>query len=119
DLEPGTRVVSNSFRMGDWQPDDTTTVTDNCTNWCTALLWIVPAKVEGAWQLGDQTLQLTQQFQMLTGTLGSSPISEGRMRGRDISFVVEGTQYTGTVEDKIMKGKTADGSAQAWHAVRR
>lgn len=119
ELEPGTRVVSNSFRMGDWQPDDTTTVKDGCTNWCTALLWIVPAKVDGSWQLGNQTLQLSQEFQMLSGTLGSSPISEGRLRGSEISFVADGVTYTGTVEDKIMRGKGTGGNAHTWHAVKR
>src|SRR6476661_1032321 len=49
DMPPGTRVVSNSFRMEAWEPDDTATVSDDCVSWCTALLWIVPAKVEGTW----------------------------------------------------------------------
>lgn len=119
DLEPGTRVVSNSFRMGDWQPDDTATVKEDCTNWCTALLWIVPAKVEGSWQLGNQTLQLSQDFQMLSGTLGSTPISDARLRGTEISFMADGVTYTGTVDDKIMKGKASGGGAATWHAVKR
>ena len=49
-LKPGTRIVSNTFTMEDWEADETATVTDDCTSWCTALLWIVPAKVEGSWQ---------------------------------------------------------------------
>ena len=44
-LKPGTRIVSNSFDMGEWKPDETVNVTEGCTNWCTAYLWIVPAKV--------------------------------------------------------------------------
>src|SRR5262249_52116377 len=44
-LAPGTRIVSNTFTMDDWDPDETTTVREGCLNWCTALLWIVPAKV--------------------------------------------------------------------------
>ncbi len=44
-LKPGTRIVSNTFTMEDWQADQTATVEDDCTSWCTALLWIVPAKV--------------------------------------------------------------------------
>ncbi len=54
DMKPGTRVVSNSFRMEDWEPDETATVGEGCTTWCTALLWIVPAKVGGKWRLGDR-----------------------------------------------------------------
>jgi len=45
-LKPGTRIVSNTFDMEDWKPDEDATV-ENCTNWCTAHLWIVPAKVDG------------------------------------------------------------------------
>ena len=51
DLKPGTRIVTNSFTMEDWQPDQSETVTDDCTSWCTAHLWIVPAKVDGTWQV--------------------------------------------------------------------
>jgi precorrin-6B methylase 2 len=46
-MKPGTRVVSNSFTMEAWQADATTTVEGDCTTWCTAYLWIVPAKAEG------------------------------------------------------------------------
>jgi SAM-dependent methyltransferase len=47
DLKPGTRVASNTFTMEEWQPDQTETVGGDCSSWCTALFWIVPAKVEG------------------------------------------------------------------------
>ena len=48
DLKPGTRIVSNTFTMEDWQADETATVTDGCSSsWCTALFWVVPAKVDG------------------------------------------------------------------------
>ncbi len=50
-LKPGTRIVSNSFTMEDWQADETATVDKDCTSWCTAYLWIVPAKVEGTWTM--------------------------------------------------------------------
>src|SRR5206468_7922342 len=49
DLKPGTRIVSNSFDMEDWKPDEDATVS-GCDHWCTAHLWIVPAKVGGAWK---------------------------------------------------------------------
>ena len=78
EMKPGTRVVSNTFTMDDWQPDETSSVTEDCTSWCTALLWIVPAKVEGTWALPQGALTLTQKFQMLSGTLGGMPISERR-----------------------------------------
>lgn len=119
DLKPGTRIVTNTFTMGNWQADETATVGGDCTSWCTALLWIVPAKVEGAWQLGGQELKLTQSFQMLSGTLGSSPISDGRLNGTGISFTVNGTKYTGTIDGKTMKGSMAGGPGGSWSAVRK
>ena len=42
DLKPGTRIVSNSFTMGEWEADETASTSDNCSGYCTALLWIVP-----------------------------------------------------------------------------
>src|SRR6187549_264273 len=85
-MKPGTRVVSNSFTMEAWQADATTTVEGDCTTWCTAYLWIVPAKAEGTWQLGSNQLTLTQQFQVLSGTLGSNPLTNGRLTGDSITF---------------------------------
>src|SRR5712691_3443732 len=49
DLKPGTRIVSNTFTMDEWTPDQTATVGVDCSSWCTALFWIVPAKVGGTW----------------------------------------------------------------------
>src|SRR4029078_6676891 len=66
-LKPGTRVVSNTFTMEDWEADETDTVSDGCTSWCTALLWIVPAKVEGTWTMPAGELTLTQAFQKIAG----------------------------------------------------
>jgi SAM-dependent methyltransferase len=103
DLKPGTRIVSNSFRMGEWQPDQTENVTD-CQSYCTALLWIVPAKVEGTWRLGNQDLTLKQDFQNLSGTLGTTPITNAKLDGANISFTAGTTKYSGTVDGKTMKG---------------
>ncbi len=68
-LKPGTRVVSNSFTMGEWQADETANVKNGCASYCTAYLWIVPAKVDGTWQLPQGELMLKQEFQMVSGTL--------------------------------------------------
>src|SRR5215472_9486690 len=67
-LRPGTRIVSNTFDMEDWKPDEDATV-ENCTNWCTAHLWIVPAKVEGNWKTPQGDLTIKQSFQNIMGTL--------------------------------------------------
>jgi SAM-dependent methyltransferase len=109
DMAPGTRVASNTFTMEDWEADETAVVSGDCTTWCTALFWIVPAKVEGTWKMPQGELTLKQQFQMLTGTLGSNPISAARMRGSDITFTAGGTQYTGRVNGSTIQG-TGGGS---------
>jgi len=101
DMRPGTRIVSNSFTMEDWQPDVTETIPD-CSQWCTAHLWIVPAKVAGTWRLPQGELQLSQQFQQVTGTFGaasgSQPIVNGKLQGDVITFLAGGTEYSGRVQ---------------------
>ena len=118
-LKPGTRIVSNSFDMEDWQADETTTLTEDCVNFCTAFLWIVPAKVEGTWQLSQGDLRLEQEFQMISGRLGSTPISEGRLRGSEITFRVASARYTGRVDGNVMRGTVTGGSGGTWTATRR
>ncbi len=118
DLKPGTRIVSNSFTMEDWQADETQTVEDGCTSWCTALLWIVPAKVEGTWSLGGGQLDLKQQFQMLSGTLDGKPIADGRLRGDEIQFTVGGVKYAGKVNGSSMSGTTTGSAGGSWKATK-
>jgi precorrin-6B methylase 2 len=109
-MRPGTRIVSNTFTMEDWQPDQSETVTD-CSSWCTAHLWIVPAKAAGAWQMPQGTLTLTQEFQMVTGTLGSTAISGGRLRGDAITFTVGNSVYNGRVEGNTIRGTMSGGGS--------
>jgi hypothetical protein len=109
ELEPGTRVVSNSFTMGDWEEDYRERVTENCTSWCTALMWIVPARVAGTWQLDGQSLQFEQAFQKLTGRIGETLITEGRLNGRQITFEIGDRTYTGTVDGDTITGTISGG----------
>ena len=71
DLKPGTRVVSNSFTMGEWTADEVGTINEmeGCSQYCTALLWIVPAKAGGIWKLPKGELTIKQSFQTFSGTL--------------------------------------------------
>jgi hypothetical protein len=112
DLKPGTRIVSNSFTMDDWEADETATVTEDCTSWCTALLWIVPAKVDGTWSSPQGDLVLHQKFQMVTGTMGGKPINDGRLRGDQLTFTAGGTKHTARVNGKTMQGSN-------WTATRK
>lgn len=120
DMKPGTRVVSNSFDMGEWRSDNSIGGDETCRSWCRAYLWIVPAKAEGDWQLGEERLVLRQTFQNLDGSLvrgaDERPISAATLRGTAISFVVDGRQYHGEVGDEVMSGKV-DGGAD-WSARR-
>ena len=103
DLKPGTRIVSNTFTMEDWQADETATVSDGCSSsWCTALFWIVPAKVEGTWGTPSGDLKLTQTFQMISGTLGNQAV-QGRLHGAEITFTAGTAKYAGTVEGNTIK----------------
>ncbi len=92
EMKPGTRIASHDFNMGDWEPDDRSSLDDHTT-----YLWIVPAKVGGDWKLGvdlgeteDAVLKLSQKFQKIEGTLvsKSSQISlrEPSLRGDWIKF---------------------------------
>jgi hypothetical protein len=113
-LKPGTRIVSNSFDMGEWKADETVNAGEGCTNWCTAYLWIVPAKVEGTWKLPQGELKLKQTFQMVSGTLknggNTAQISNGKLNGDQISFTAGGTQYTGHVNGNAMDISSKSGS---------
>ena len=104
DMKPGTRIVTNSFNMEDWEADQTETVGGDCTSWCTAMLWIVPAKVEGSWAMPQGELKLTQNFQKVSGSLGAQAISEGRLRGEELTFKVGTMTYTGKVNGTTIQG---------------
>jgi precorrin-6B methylase 2 len=120
DLKPGTRIVSNSFTMGEWAADEEGTVKNGCASYCTALLWIVPAKVEGTWQLSQGELTLKQTFQMVSGALSSgnvsTPITNGRLNGDQITFTAGGNQYSGYVNGDVIEGNV--GSGGSWKAIR-
>ena len=132
DLRPGTRVVSHAFNMEDWQPDQTVTVEGR-----DAYLWIVPAKVEGAWKLsvpagsGEESwnVRLGQQFQVLSGRAqnGDKPfnVADGRLRGANIRFgFVDGNgvkrEFSGQVRGDRMEGttQTQGGTPVKWSATR-
>jgi len=117
DLKPGTRIVSNTFDMGEWKPDETATL-PGCNSWCTAHLWIVPAKTEGTWKLPQGELTIKQSFQMINGTLKSAnattPVN-GKLNGDQISFSAGSASYTGRVNGNAMEG-TVGGNK--WSATR-
>jgi predicted RNA methylase len=119
-MKPGTRVVSNSFEMGDWEPDQVAEVEDDCQTYCKALLWIVPARVEGRWRMGRDTITLKQKFQTFTGTIRRgktvTKITDGKLNGNEITFTAGDTEFTGKVNGRRIEGVTATG--RKWNARR-
>ena len=109
DLKPGTRIVSNTFAMGEWQADETFKVSAEAgcdTAWCTALLWIVPARVAGTHRLAQGELTLKQEFQKLSGTLRTEGLDlslRGKVSGEDISFTAGGREYRGKMNGKQLE----------------
>ncbi|HTE39819.1 MAG TPA: methyltransferase domain-containing protein [Steroidobacteraceae bacterium] len=105
-MRPGTRIVSHSFSMGDWKPDDRTVVRGADY----IFLWHVPAKAAGNWTLQASNrepvvLRLEQKYQVLTGTVLDggkiTPIEEGKLRGSEMTLQYNGpngpTTLTGTI----------------------
>jgi len=106
-LKPGTRVVANTFAIGDWNPDQSFAVSNNCEKFCSGRLWIVPAKVAGLWQLPQGKLEIRQYYQSFSGTLknasGTIPVA-GRLRGEQIFFKAGPTDFVGKVDGAVMEG---------------
>jgi hypothetical protein len=73
--------------------------------------------------MGSDELQLQQDFQMLRGTLVSGgtshPIQNGRMTGIEITFKINGAEYTGQVDGNRIQGiARIDGTERPWSATR-
>jgi SAM-dependent methyltransferase len=113
-LRPGTRMVLNTFAIPEWDPDVTERIESDCVSWCTALLYYVPAQVAGNWGSTLGTLQLSQSYQVVTGTLtdkGRTTKLTGKLRGTALTLDAEGTTLSATVD-----GDRLDGGS--WSATR-
>ena len=123
DMNPGVRVVSNTFDMDDWMPEQRIRISEGCTRYCTAFFWIVPAKLEGTWKMPRGELALKQTYQMLSGTMkvgnASAVIKAGKVTGQRMTFSVGNTIYTGLVNGNTIEGvsKSPTGETQ-WRATR-
>jgi hypothetical protein len=90
-MRPGTRVLSNTFSMGDWEPDQVIRAGTN-----TGYFWTVPANVAGQWSVqglapqGPAVLRLNQRHQRLGGTLSwggqTQTLLGARLHGADLHF---------------------------------
>jgi SAM-dependent methyltransferase len=122
ELQPGARIVSNTFEIDDWPADETHRVDGECTAWCQVMLYIVPARVGGTWQTSNGALRLTQEFQMVSGTLtrdGRSIPVEGRLRGGQITLTAGAESFSGAVNGTGMSGTWQSGTRTTpWQATR-
>lgn len=127
-LQPGTRVVSHAFDMGDWRPDQTLTVeVPDRSRTYTVYYWVVPAQVAGTWRgtvktpqgEKDYTLQLTQQYQKVNGTATIDgqqvSLSNAKLVGDQLTFTAQsptgGQAMTVTFNGQV-EGNTLTGSAK-------
>lgn len=123
-LEPGTRIVSNTFTIPGWTAERTVERGDGCTAWCTVLLYLVPARVDGLWRAGDMTLRFAQQAQEVAGQMigdaDERQLEDVRLRGALLTFSVAGTSYEVRVDREAMHGTRRDaaGTTTPWRATR-
>lgn len=138
ELQPGTRLVSHDFDLGDWRPDVTTQIRKN------TFLWIVPAKVAGRWQArialpggeSEIALELRQKYQevdgiaridgrhaqiwvpRLSGDRLSFVIVDDRDRDTEASLYFEGRVQDGVIAGSFRRGAGKAQTVQSWRAVR-
>jgi hypothetical protein len=133
DLRPGARVVSHDFDMGDWQPDQVIHVPGEAYEH-TVFYWIIPASVDGHWQLSIATpsgerryrLHIQQRYQEVRGTVSAereaSLITHATLTGEGLRFtMVTGVQgeavqmsFEGRVSGDTMRGSVeVQGGAMA------
>ncbi len=119
-LRPGTRIATNDYAIPGWDAVKSLTLSGNCGHWCTAHLWIVPARISGTWNLdGVGELTLDQSAQQISGTLSSSNGSQkviGQVHGDKVTFQAGDIEYTGTVNGNVMTGQSA---SHTWSATRK
>jgi len=130
-MKPGTRVVSHSFTMEDWEADEISTLDGR-----KAYFWLVPAQVGGSWSLevagnARSELVIEQTFQKIGGWVNLTKtvqggLREARLRGPDIAFAYVDQSglrrdFTGKVDGKKMEGTFRDAKGQdgRWSATKR
>jgi SAM-dependent methyltransferase len=122
-MKPGVRVVSNTFDMGDWTPDEQSNAGGDCSTHCSALFWIVPAKVQGKWKMPHGEIVLEQKYQMLSGAVNvgnvSTAITDGKMTGDRIAFTAGSARYSGRVTGARIDGAVNSPAGESkWQATR-
>jgi hypothetical protein len=132
-MRPGTRVVSHSFSMDDWEADEISSLDGR-----RAYFWLVPASVAGSWALefaGGGTserheLTLEQRYQKIEGSISLGQVNgglrEARLRGFHIDFAFVDDrgvrrEFSGRVTGARMEGafRGDNGSEGRWTAAKK
>jgi precorrin-6B methylase 2 len=128
-MKPGTRVVSHSFTMEDWEADEISSMDGR-----RAYFWVVPAIVNGSWALESGSekneLNFEQRFQKIDGTINlgltQGGLRDARLRGFSISFALVDNNgvlrsYSGRVTGTKMEGgwRGDNGSEGRWSATKK
>ena len=131
-LRPGTRVVSQAFDMGDWQPDSVVTVRSREVAATPIHLWVIPAPVAGRWAVtigapgaAAERLELTlsQRHQAVSGSANldgtTIRLADIRLRGDSLAFSLGERRFAGRVLGDTARGSvTGAGGAHQWQASR-
>ena len=144
ELKPGTRIVSHDFPFGDWKPDRELSVDvpdkyGSAGNWKSTLFyWVVPAQVQGVWELSAPglrgqpqpqplTLTLDQQFQFFQGDTEVRgkrlSLAGGKVDSHRLSFRLPlpggASDFHGVIDGERMRGEAVQGGRTvSWSAVR-
>lgn len=113
-LAPGTRIATNDYEIPGWGHDREVKREPGCVHWCRAMLWIVPAQVEGTWIIDQRgEVVLDQIYQELRGVFRQGredvPVT-GRLRGNDITLKIDQVDYKGTVSKNTISLEGPDGT---------
>jgi hypothetical protein len=134
ELKPGTRLVSHSHTMGEWESDSFRGVEGH-----NLYFFVIPANVTGLWNWVDHegrpnSLSLSQDFQEVKGmmTVGSETvrIRNCSLEGKNLSFTVERgiegkkrqsffkAQVSGDSLEGTIVHEGGDSAGSAWKAAR-
>ena len=142
ELKPGTRLVSHSFDMGDWRPDQTSS-SRRPTTTARRLFLGRPGQRHGAMGVGPRRrpagsplhAPTSQQFQVVTasGTTGGWPLeiddielagdvikfrADAEADGKMVSFLYEGKVQGHTIVGTVKPADNPKAPAVKWKAAR-
>ncbi len=139
ELQPGTRIVSHDYHFDEWQHDADISFDVPEKEFisgvpsATLYLWVVPAKIGGAWRLqvdgnGEYDLTLQQSYQRLMGSAegrgSKTSLLEPKIQGAEVSFLMllgaDHRRFTGRVDGDRIEGTANFGGGRIvrWHATR-